>query len=82
MSPEVLIWSGEVIALFVLAGLLWRARRGPSSEERRLRDDPRFAEMWVKQYQPRGDVPAVPERDRMDRPDGVDGGAPQARRES
>lgn len=53
-----LVWSGValvVLALFVVLRALIRLRRWGrrlSSEERRLRDDPRFTEMWVKQYQP------------------------------
>ena len=58
MIPDLLVWSGIAFALLVLVVVvrgLWRLRRwrrGMTAEERRLRDDPRFAEMWVKQYRP------------------------------
>lgn len=72
MSPDALIWTGAVLgllALLILTRSLWRlrrARRGLTSEERRLRDDPRFAEMWVKQYRPMHEESSVPKRDDAD----------------
>ena len=65
-----LVWTGAVFAVLLavlIARAIWRLarwHRGVSSEERRLRDDPRFAELWVRQFRshaPPADEGAAPQ---------------------
>ena len=66
----VAVWA---VARFARAWRLGRAGFGVDSEDRRLRDDPRFTDAWVRQLRNDapsrgpGDPPAASSRDESER---------------